>query len=167
MEIEVGNSVSVSLHGDECIYFVEVVVFLLFCLVVGRLLVTNLRIIWHCITMPRVNLCKCTCALFSCSPPSVSFYLSVTDPTCTNSLFLCLTAVGYNTIINITTKTAQSKARGGGTDAMFVLTKFNSTRFEFIFTNLVSASQIRFCISIVWLIALGNHWPRANICRLA
>lgn len=49
-----------------------------------------------------------------------------------------LSAIGYSTIINITTKQAQSKARGGGTDAMFVLTKFNNTRFEFIFTNLVS-----------------------------
>lgn len=46
-------------------------------------------------------------------------------------------AIGYNTVVNINTKTAQSKARGGGADAMFVLTKYNNTRFEFIFTNLV------------------------------
>ncbi|KAF6028562.1 BBS5 [Bugula neritina] len=71
----------------------------------GRLIVSNLRIIWHCISMPRVNL-----------------------------------SIGYNTVVNITTKTAQSKARGGGADAMFVLTKFKNTRFEFIFTNLISGS---------------------------
>ena len=53
------------------------------------------------------------------------------------TLPIFLIAIGYSTIINITTKTAQSKARGGGADAMFVLTRFNNTRFEFIFTNLV------------------------------
>ncbi|XP_067942594.1 Bardet-Biedl syndrome 5 protein homolog [Watersipora subatra] len=71
----------------------------------GRLVVSNLRIIWHCIAMPRVNL-----------------------------------SIGYSTIINITTKTAQSKSRGGGASAMFVLTRFNNTRFEFIFTNLIPGS---------------------------
>uniref|UniRef100_A0A9J8B7L6 Bardet-Biedl syndrome 5 protein homolog n=1 Tax=Cyprinus carpio carpio TaxID=630221 RepID=A0A9J8B7L6_CYPCA len=70
----------------------------------GRLLVTNLRIIWHSLALPRVNL-----------------------------------SVGYNCIINITTRTANSKLRGQ-TEALYVLTKSNNTRFEFIFTNVVPGS---------------------------
>uniref|UniRef100_A0AAX7U934 BBSome complex member BBS5 PH domain-containing protein n=1 Tax=Astatotilapia calliptera TaxID=8154 RepID=A0AAX7U934_ASTCA len=70
----------------------------------GRLLVTNLRIIWHSLALPRVNL-----------------------------------SVGYNTIINITTRTANSKLRGQ-TEALYILTKSNNTRFEFIFTNVVPGS---------------------------
>ncbi|XP_034069360.1 Bardet-Biedl syndrome 5 protein homolog [Gymnodraco acuticeps] len=70
----------------------------------GRLLVTNLRIIWHSLALPRVNL-----------------------------------SVGYNSIINITTRTANSKLRGQ-TEALYILTKSNNTRFEFIFTNVVPGS---------------------------
>uniref|UniRef100_H0WNB4 BBSome complex member BBS5 n=1 Tax=Otolemur garnettii TaxID=30611 RepID=H0WNB4_OTOGA len=70
----------------------------------GRLLVTNLRIIWHSLALPRVNL-----------------------------------SIGYNCILNITTRTANSKLRGQ-TEALYILTKCNSTRFEFIFTNLVPGS---------------------------
>ncbi|XP_048835554.1 Bardet-Biedl syndrome 5 protein homolog isoform X3 [Brienomyrus brachyistius] len=70
----------------------------------GRLLVTNLRIIWHSLTSPRVNL-----------------------------------SVGYNSVINITTRTANSKLRGT-TEALYILTKCNDTRFEFIFTNVVPGS---------------------------
>lgn len=70
----------------------------------GRLLVTNLRIIWHSLALPRVNL-----------------------------------SIGYNCILSITTRTANSKLRGQ-TEALYILTKCNSTRFEFIFTNLVPGS---------------------------
>ena len=70
----------------------------------GRLIITNLRVIWHSHSLPRVNL-----------------------------------SIGYNNIINISTKTAQSKLRGT-TEALYVLTKCNNTRFEFIFTNLVPGS---------------------------
>uniref|UniRef100_A0A493TWS6 BBSome complex member BBS5 n=1 Tax=Anas platyrhynchos platyrhynchos TaxID=8840 RepID=A0A493TWS6_ANAPP len=70
----------------------------------GRLLVTNLRIIWRSLSLPRVNL-----------------------------------SVGYNCIINITTRTANSKLRGQ-TEALYILTKCNNTRFEFIFTNVVPGS---------------------------
>nr|KAF6450529.1 hypothetical protein HJG59_008399 [Molossus molossus] len=70
----------------------------------GRLLVTNLRILWHSLALPRVNL-----------------------------------SVGYNCILTITTRTANSKLRGQ-TEALYILTKCNSTRFEFIFTNLVPGS---------------------------
>ncbi|CAL4167474.1 unnamed protein product, partial [Meganyctiphanes norvegica] len=67
----------------------------------GRLIITNLRLIWHSQTMPRVSL-----------------------------------SVGFNCIINITSKTVNSKLRGV-TEALYILTKANNTRFEFIFTNLV------------------------------
>ncbi|OWF36293.1 Bardet-Biedl syndrome 5 protein homolog [Mizuhopecten yessoensis] len=70
----------------------------------GRIIVTNLRIIWHSLSMPRVNL-----------------------------------SIGFNCVINISTKTAQSKLRGT-TEALYVLTKCNTTRFEFIFTNLIPGS---------------------------
>lgn len=70
----------------------------------GRLMVTNLRIIWHSLALPRVNL-----------------------------------SIGFNCVINISTKTAQSKLRGQ-TEALYVLTKCNNTRFEFIFTNLIPGS---------------------------
>lgn len=70
----------------------------------GRLLVTNLRIIWHSHIIPRVNL-----------------------------------SIGLNCIINLSTKFANSKLRGN-TEALYVLAK-SQTRFEFIFTNLVSGSS--------------------------
>ncbi|XP_028603693.2 BBSome complex member BBS5 isoform X1 [Podarcis muralis] len=70
----------------------------------GRLLVTNLRIIWHSIVLPRVNL-----------------------------------SVGYNCFVSTTTRTANSKLRGQ-TEALYILTKCNNTRFEFIFTNVVPGS---------------------------
>eukprot|EP01137_Pigoraptor_chileana_P027637 Opistho-2@841 len=68
----------------------------------GRLTVTNLRLIWHAEARPFINL-----------------------------------SIGLNNVLSVTTKTAQSALRGE-TQALFVLTKHNSTRYEFIFTNLVA-----------------------------
>ncbi|XP_045594145.1 BBSome complex member BBS5 isoform X2 [Procambarus clarkii] len=70
----------------------------------GRFIITNLRLLWYSMNMPRVSL-----------------------------------SVGLNCIINITTKTVNSKLRGL-TEALYILTKANNTRFEFIFTNLVPGS---------------------------
>ncbi|KAK7063197.1 Bardet-Biedl syndrome 5 protein [Halocaridina rubra] len=70
----------------------------------GRLIISNLRLIWHSHNMPRVSL-----------------------------------SVGFNCILNITTKTVNSKLRGL-TEALYILTKANNTRFEFIFTNLIPGS---------------------------
>ncbi|KAG8124956.1 hypothetical protein E2320_020281 [Naja naja] len=70
----------------------------------SQLLVTNLRIIWHSVVLPRVNL-----------------------------------SVGYNCFVNTTTRTANSKLRGQ-TEALYILTKCNNTRFEFIFTNVIPGS---------------------------
>ena len=88
----------------------------------GRMLVTNLRVIWHSLTMQRVSLCK--------SPRQTNYLM-------TNSF--CAAAVGYSCILNITTKTVNSKLRGV-TEALYLLTKCNHTRFEFIFTNLLPGS---------------------------
>eukprot|EP00238_Polyblepharides_amylifera_P011864 CAMPEP_0196591254 /NCGR_PEP_ID=MMETSP1081-20130531/68981_1 /TAXON_ID=36882 /ORGANISM="Pyramimonas amylifera, Strain CCMP720" /LENGTH=309 /DNA_ID=CAMNT_0041914559 /DNA_START=246 /DNA_END=1175 /DNA_ORIENTATION=+ len=48
-------------------------------------------------------------------------------------------SVGYNAIIGINIRSASSRLRGA-TQALYVLTKFNGSRFEFIFTNLVKNS---------------------------
>mmetsp|Transcript_805 Transcript_805/g.1892 ORF Transcript_805/g.1892 Transcript_805/m.1892 type:complete len:349 (+) Transcript_805:281-1327(+) len=48
-------------------------------------------------------------------------------------------SVGYNAIVSINIRTASSRLRGT-TQALYVLTKFQGSRFEFIFTNLVSNS---------------------------
>mmetsp|Transcript_20285 Transcript_20285/g.28509 ORF Transcript_20285/g.28509 Transcript_20285/m.28509 type:complete len:318 (-) Transcript_20285:545-1498(-) len=44
-------------------------------------------------------------------------------------------SIGFNCILSITIKTAQSKLRGS-TQGLYVMTKFNNSRFEFIFTHL-------------------------------
>uniref|UniRef100_A0A7S1JC20 BBSome complex member BBS5 n=1 Tax=Eutreptiella gymnastica TaxID=73025 RepID=A0A7S1JC20_9EUGL len=48
-------------------------------------------------------------------------------------------SIGYSCIVSITIHKANSRLRGQ-TQALYVLTKFNSSRFEFIFTNLVKNS---------------------------
>lgn len=49
------------------------------------------------------------------------------------------TGIGYNCVVNITIRTASSRLRGN-TQALYVMTKFNNSRFEFIFTSLVKSS---------------------------
>uniref|UniRef100_A0A1I8JF34 Bardet-Biedl syndrome 5 protein homolog n=1 Tax=Macrostomum lignano TaxID=282301 RepID=A0A1I8JF34_9PLAT len=48
-------------------------------------------------------------------------------------------AIGYNCVLCITIKPTHSKQRGN-VEALFVLTKFGQTRFEFIFTSLETGS---------------------------
>jgi len=48
-------------------------------------------------------------------------------------------SVGYHAVISINIRNANSRLRGQ-TQALYVLTKFNGSRFEFIFTNLVKDS---------------------------
>jgi hypothetical protein len=48
-------------------------------------------------------------------------------------------SVGYGAVVNIHIRTAQSRLKGN-CEALFVLTKYNGSRFEFIFTNLVRES---------------------------
>lgn len=48
-------------------------------------------------------------------------------------------SIGWNCVVTLRVHTAQSRLRGA-TQALFVLTKFNGSRFEFIFTNLIKNS---------------------------
>ena len=48
-------------------------------------------------------------------------------------------SIGYSSIVSLNIKHADSRLRGQ-TQALYVLTKFNGSRFEFIFTNLVRNS---------------------------
>lgn len=66
----------------------------------GKLMVTNLRLMWQQTKDQSTNL-----------------------------------SIGFNCIISINIKTAQSKLRGS-TQGLYVMTKFNNSRFEFIFTHL-------------------------------
>lgn len=45
-------------------------------------------------------------------------------------------SVGFGAVVSINIRSAQSRSRGSS-QALYVLTKFNGSRFEFIFTNLV------------------------------
>eukprot|EP00793_Prasinoderma_coloniale_P001062 PRCOL_00006053-RA len=48
-------------------------------------------------------------------------------------------SIGYSSVISINIRQAQSRLRGA-THALYVLTRFNGSRFEFVFTNLVKNS---------------------------
>ena len=97
----------------------------------GSLSITNLRLIWICHRNSRINL-----------------------------------SIGYNAVVSINIRTANSRLRGNtqatptataaatrtlsnpdsnpnprrDTQALYVMTKFNNSRFEFVFTNLVRQS---------------------------
>mmetsp|Transcript_45498 Transcript_45498/g.99081 ORF Transcript_45498/g.99081 Transcript_45498/m.99081 type:complete len:349 (+) Transcript_45498:212-1258(+) len=57
---------------------------------------------------------------------------------CTRSAKVNL-SVGYSAVISINIRTANSRLRGN-TQALYVMTKYNDSRFEFVFTNLVRSS---------------------------
>ncbi|KAF7997131.1 hypothetical protein HCN44_005408 [Aphidius gifuensis] len=68
----------------------------------GRLMVTNLRIIWHSLSLPRINL-----------------------------------SIGYNRILNVTTKHINStKVYRQTLQVLHILTSYKNCRYEFIFANL-------------------------------
>lgn len=48
-------------------------------------------------------------------------------------------SIGYSCVLSVTIRTANSKLRGN-TQALYLMTKYNNARFEFIFTSLVRAS---------------------------
>lgn len=48
-------------------------------------------------------------------------------------------SIGFNCITRINIRLAHSRLRGS-TEALYVMTKYNGTRFEFIFTSLVRRS---------------------------
>jgi len=81
----------------------------------GMLMVTNVRLLWHCSRDPRVNL-----------------------------------SIGFNCVTNVTIHNASSRLRGT-TQALYVNTKFNNSRFEFVFTYLVQESPRLFTtVTSVW-----------------
>ena len=51
----------------------------------------------------------------------------------------CNLSIGLSLFLSINVKTATSRLRGH-TKALYILTRFNGSRFEFIFTNLVKDS---------------------------
>ena len=71
----------------------------------GCMLITNMRIIWYCTNLPRVNL-----------------------------------SIGWNCVSNVAVKTVTSRLRGD-TETCYLLTRANDSRYEFLFTNLASASS--------------------------
>ncbi len=48
-------------------------------------------------------------------------------------------SIGYNAVISINIRIASSRLRGN-TQALYVMTKYNNSKFEFVFTNLVRQS---------------------------
>jgi len=46
-------------HEGPLVHYLCFYCYLIIIVFLGRLLVTNLRLIWHSQSMPRVNLCKC------------------------------------------------------------------------------------------------------------
>jgi len=48
-------------------------------------------------------------------------------------------SIGYNTIVNMCIRSAESRLRGN-TQALYLMCKYDNTRFEFIFTSLVRQS---------------------------
>ena len=87
----------------------------------GSFEVTNLRIIWSAHKNPRTNLSKW--------PQSEAFVV----------LTLRGAGIGYDCILSINIKSANSRLRGN-TQALYIMTKFNNSRYEFVFTSLVKAS---------------------------
>lgn len=66
-------------------------------------------------------------------------------------------SVGYGSVVNIHIRTAQSRLKGN-CEALYVLTKYNGSRFEFIFTNLVRESPRLFTtVQAVFRSLLSNR----------
>ena len=125
----------------------------------GKLMITNLRIIWHSKIFPQINLCSMFIIMFKHfkSNSWCIIKLEISKYLCKSKFmgsllkrFLivfkhvswpCLmstkySAIGFNSVIDIRTRSAKSKLRGS-TEALYILCRCNNTRFEFIFTNLV------------------------------
>jgi len=50
-------------------------------------------------------------------------------------------SIGYSAILSINIRTANSRLRGA-TQALFVMSKFNNSRFEFVFTNVARSANV-------------------------
>ncbi|GBN53730.1 Bardet-Biedl syndrome 5 [Araneus ventricosus] len=69
-------------------------------------------------------------------------------------------SVGFNCVTNMSTRTVNSKLRGM-TEALYILTKVHSTRFEFIFTNLIpGTSRLMTSVMSVYKAYNSSKWYR-------
>merc|ERR1719235_1751896 len=80
-------------------------------------------------------------------------------------------SIGLNCMTGVSIRLVNSKLRGNS-QAMFVMTRFNSTRFEFIFTSLVKNSPRLFTTvqavfknyeALSRLEAARSHYPRQGV----
>ncbi|KAG8223411.1 hypothetical protein J437_LFUL003684 [Ladona fulva] len=107
---------------------------------IGRLIVTNLRIIWHSVTSTKISLCN---AFFYCCTISLWLFLS--------GSFQNFAAIGWSSILLLTQKTTLIVGLSyytklflllyerelGECEVIQLLTKTPDMKFEFIFTNLL------------------------------
>eukprot|EP00913_Durusdinium_trenchii_P002944 g2730.t2 len=91
----------------------------------GILIVTNLRLIWTSAKYARTNL-RSLAEQWDGQPVGVRG-------------FGALPGIGFNCVSSVNIRSVTSKLRGNS-QALYVMTRFNSTRFEFIFTSLVKHS---------------------------
>lgn len=101
----------------------------------GRLLVTNLRLIWYSLNNNKFNLCKFQFDEGRRANEQIHYKANL-------SMFF-FSAIGYNCILAMSTKTVLSKLRGT-TLALYILTLCRNSRFEFIFTNLAQSNARKF-----------------------
>lgn len=100
----------------------------------GRLLVTNLRLIWYSLNNNKFNLC---------TSRYWNYQRCQTRITYSEEPFISSIAIGFNCILTMSTKTVLSKLRGT-TLALYILTLSRNSRFEFIFTNLAQSNARKF-----------------------
>lgn len=91
----------------------------------GRLMCTNLRLIWYSLVHKKYNLCK-----FKLLKNLFIIML----------LIAFVTAIGYGRIANINTRTVNNKTRGQ-CQALYILAISGNTRFEFLFTDVSGESE--------------------------
>ncbi|GIY29056.1 bardet-Biedl syndrome 5 protein homolog [Caerostris darwini] len=69
-------------------------------------------------------------------------------------------SIGFNCVTNMSTRTVNSKLRGM-TEALYILTKVRSTRFEFIFTNLIpGTTRLMTSVMSVYKAYNSSKWYR-------
>ncbi|KAL7031990.1 hypothetical protein ACKWTF_007191 [Chironomus riparius] len=88
---------------------------------IGRVIVSNLRMMWYSLTNPKFTLCKTNCGFAGCS---FRFFDS----------FFHIAAIGFFAIVTMNAKNVISRLRAN-TEALYVLTSTTKQRFEFIFTD--------------------------------
>jgi hypothetical protein len=110
----------------------------------GELVITNLRLMWWSTRSRKTNLsAPARPSAPACYAPSYRRD-QLRSGWCSRVVWCMVlrwfrSGIGYNCIVSLNIKVAQSRLRGNS-QALYVLTKYNGSRFEFIFTNLVRNS---------------------------